>query len=122
MVTRTTLRTKDVVRRIANAVVKLAKAQGWRKDQYEILFRLQEEWGRITIMLVVDSFGGRSEREMWDLIFDFLQRSLQQQGDIGFSLGLIVREKSQVQRGGSYAIPDSYVEVADLLPASSLDD
>jgi hypothetical protein len=122
MVTRPALTTKSAVRRIAKAFVEFAKELGWRKDQYELLFHLQEEWGRITVMLIAEDFGGRSAREMWDLVYDHVQRSLKQEGDIGFSLGLAVREKSQVERGGIYAIPDTYVEVADLLPASSLDD
>jgi hypothetical protein len=122
MVARPTLRTKAVIRRTAEALAEFAKEQGWKKDQYQLLFHLQEEWGRITVMLVAEDFGGRSDREMWDLVYDYLQRSLKQEGDIGFSLGLAVREKSQVEKGGLYSIPDTYVEVADLLPASSLDD
>ena len=59
---------------------------------------------------------------MWDLVFDFLENSLKKDGDIGFSLGLSVREKSQVERGGIYTIPETYVEAADLLPTSVLDD
>lgn len=121
MVTRPALTTKAAVRRIAEALVAFAKDQGWKKDQYELLFKVLEEWGRITVMLVAEDFGGRSDREMWDLVYDYLQKSLEQGGDIGFSLGLAVREKSQVEKGGMYSIPDTYVEVADLLPASSLD-
>lgn len=121
MVTRPTLMTKAVVRRIAEALVAFAKEQAWKKDQYELLFHLQEEWGRITVMLVAEDFGGRSDREMWDLVYHYLERSLKEDGDIGFSLGLAVRERSQVEHGGIYSIPDTYVEVADLLPASSLD-
>jgi hypothetical protein len=116
------LTTKVAVRRIAKALMEFAKEQGWRKDQYELLFHVQEDWGRITLMLVAEDFGGRSDREMWDLVHNYLERSLKQEGDIGFSLGLAVREKSQVERGGLYSIPDIYVEVADLLPASSLDE
>src|SRR5262249_28719246 len=121
MVTRPTLTTKAAVRGIAKALMEFAKEQGWRHDQYELLCAVQEDWGRITVMLVAEDFGGRSDREMWDLVYNYLERSLKQEGDIGFSVGLAVREKSQVERGGLYSIPDTYVEVADLLPASSLD-
>jgi hypothetical protein len=121
MVTRPTLTTKAVLRRIANALVDFAKQQGWSQDQYQIFFRVLEDWGRITVMLVVDDFGGRSEQAMWSLVHDHLEQSIKRDGDIGFSLGLSVRERRQVEQGGIYAIPDSYVEVADLLPASSLD-
>jgi hypothetical protein len=123
MVTRPTLRTtKTALARIARALDEFAKKQGWKKDQYQVLFHLQEEWGRITVMLVAEDFGGRTEREMWDQVFDFLENSLRKDGEIGFSLGLSVREKSQVERGGRSTIPETYVEAADLLPASSQDD
>lgn len=121
MATRTTLTTKSAVRRIAKALASFAQQRGWSEDQYQLFFRVLEEWGRITVMLVAEDFDGRSDREMWDLVHDFLLESLKEDGDLGFSLGLSVREKSQVERGGIYAIPETYVEVADLLPASSLD-
>jgi hypothetical protein len=107
--------------RTAEALVDFAKEQGWTKDQYQILFRLLEDWGHIRVMLVVDDFGGRSEQVMWSLVHDNLEESLKRDGGIGFSLGLSVREKRQVEKGGIYAIPDTFVEDADLLPASSLD-
>jgi hypothetical protein len=122
MVTRPTLRsTQAALARLAKALVEFAKKQGWSKGQYQVLFRVSEEWGRITAMLVADDFGGRSEREMWDLVFDFIENSLKKDGDFGFSLGLSVREKSQVERGGIYTIPDTYLEATDLLPESILD-
>ena len=63
MVTRPTLRTTQAaLARIARALVEFAKVQGWRKGQYQVLFRVSEEWARITVMLVADDFGGRSER------------------------------------------------------------
>jgi hypothetical protein len=115
--------TKAVLARIAKALVEFAKKQGWTKNQFEVLFHVMEDWWRIRVMLVVDDFGDRSEREMWDQVHEYLKDSLDRDGGIEpFSLGLSVREKSQVERGGIYTIPDTYVEAADLLPASSLDD
>ncbi len=121
MADRPTLTTKAVVRRIATALVDFAKGQGWKKDQYEILFRLLEDWGHIRVMLIVDDFGGRSDQVMWSLVHDYLEESLKRDGGIGFSLGISVRERRQVEQGGIYTIPDTFVEVADLLPASSLE-
>ncbi len=61
-----------------------------------------EDWWRIRVMLIVDDFGGRSEREMWDQVHEYLKDSLDRDGGIDpFSLGLSVREKSQIERGGS---------------------
>jgi hypothetical protein len=116
-----TLTTKAVLAQIAKALVDFAKEQGWNKDQYRILFRVLEDWGHIRVMLVVDDFGGRSDRELWEQVHDRLERSLKQEGGTGFSVGLVVRERGQVEKRGRYAIADTYVEAADLLPASSLD-
>ena len=73
-------------------------------------------------MLVAEDFGGRSNREMWDQVYDHLEDKLEPDGDIGFSLGLSVRERKQVEQGGMYAIPEVMSKSTDLLPASSLDD
>jgi hypothetical protein len=122
MVSRPALSTRTAVARIATALAEFAKEQGWKKDQYHLLFRVLEDWGRITVMLVADDFGGCSDREMWDQVYDYLENALKKDGDIGFSLGLSVREKARVEQGGMYSIPESYVDVEDLLPASSLGD
>jgi hypothetical protein len=122
MVTRPTLKTKAVLAVIGKALVAFAKERGWTRDQYQLLFRVQEEWGRITAMLVLQDFGGRSEQELRDQAHQAVEKALDQSGGTDFSLGLTIRERSQVERGGRYTIPDSYVEAADLLPASSLDD
>ena len=59
---------------------------------------------------------------MWDQVHEYLKDSLDRDGGIDpFSLGLSVRERSQVERGGIYTIPETYLQAADLLPASSLD-
>jgi hypothetical protein len=122
MVTRPTLKTKAVLAEIGKALVAFARERGWTRDQYQLLFRVQEEWGRITAMLVVEDLGGLSEEELRDQAHQVIEKALDQSGGTGFSLGLTIRERSQVERGGRYTIPDSYVEAADLLPASSLDD
>jgi hypothetical protein len=120
MAARPALTTKEALARIAKALVEFAKEQGWTPDQYQVLFRVLEDWGRISVMLVADDFKGLSNREMWDKVFDSLEAKLKPGGDIGFSLGLSVREKRQVEQGGMYTIPEGYVDAADLLPASSL--
>jgi hypothetical protein len=73
-------------------------------------------------MLVLKDFGGRSEEELRDQARQAVEKALAEGGNTDFSPGLTIRERSQVERGGRYTIPDSYVEAADLLPASSLDD
>lgn len=120
MAARPTLTTKAALARIAQALAEFAKEQGWTPDQYQLLFRVLEDWGRISVMLVADDFKGLSNRAMWDKVFDSLEAKLKSGGDIGFSVGLSVRERKQVEQGGMYTIPESYVDAADLLPASSV--
>jgi hypothetical protein len=122
MVTIPTLKTRTALTRITNALRAFAKARGWQPGQYQILFRVLEEWGRISFVLIAEDFGGLSNREMWDLVFDHLEASLNQGSDIGFSLGFSVREKKQVEQGGMYTIPEEYVPVEQLLPGTSLTD
>jgi hypothetical protein len=120
MATGTTLTTKEALVRIAKALAEFAKEERWRPDQYQILFRVLEDWGRISVMLIAEDFGGLSNHEMWVKVFDALQDKLKPGGDIGFSVGLSVRTRTQVEQGGMYTIPEGYVDAADLLPASSL--
>jgi hypothetical protein len=114
----TTMRTRVELRRIAKALREFASGQGWKPGEYQILFRVLEDWGRISILFIVKEFGNLSEKEMWVRVWDHLEKSLEQDGDIGFSVGLSVRERQQVAQGGMYSIPDSYVE-EDLLVGSS---
>jgi hypothetical protein len=116
------LTTRTVLAKIAKVLKEFAeKEEGLGPDQYQILFRVLEDWGEISVVLVLDDFKGLSEREMWDKVHKYLQEALTNEGGVGYALGLTVREKRQVERGGIYAIPESYVEAADLLAASSLD-
>jgi hypothetical protein len=122
MVARPTLTTKAALYRIAKALKDFAeKEEGLRRGQYRILFKLVEDWGHINVMLILDDFKGRSDREIWDKVYDYLHDALKKEGDTGFVVGHLVRERSQVERGGIYGIPETYVDVADLLPASMLE-
>jgi hypothetical protein len=121
MATVTTLRTTNALRRISAALRDFAKHEGWQPDEYQILFRVLENWGRISALLVVKDFGGLTEKEMWGRVVDHLDQSLKPGGDIGFSIGLSVRERKQVEQGGMYAIPEGYVEEELLLNPAGRD-
>ena len=117
-----TLRTKTALARIVDALKHFAKDRGWEPDDYEIQFRVSEQWGRISVMLIAEDFGGLSNREMWNQLFDYVEKELNQGPDIGFSLGLSVREKKQVEQGGPYSIPLGYVDYKELLLIPSASD
>ncbi len=64
--------TKAALVRIVEGLAEFAKEQGWTPDQYRVLFRVLEDWGRISVMLIAEDFKGLSNREMWDKVFDAL--------------------------------------------------
>jgi hypothetical protein len=115
----TTFKTRTVLRRIVRALKAFAAEHGWQPGEYQIFFRVLEDWGRINIFFIVGEFGTQTEKEMWVRVWDYLQESLKQDGDTGFSVGLSVRERQQVQQGGMYCIPEGYIE-EDLLVGSSV--
>jgi hypothetical protein len=117
-----TLRTKAALMRITKALQDFAKAQNWKPGEYWILFRVSEEWGRIRIILVAEDFGGRSNQEVWNELFDHLEKTLNRGADVGFSLGFSVRERKQVEQGGMYSIPEGYFYAEELLPSTNLID
>jgi hypothetical protein len=122
MVIGTTLKTRAALATLVKALRDFAKAQGWKPGEYSILFRVLEDWGRIRVILVAEDLGGRSNREVWNELFDHLEKTLNRGADIGFSLGFSVRERKQVEEGGMYSIPEGYVDASDLLPGTSLTD
>jgi hypothetical protein len=103
------------MRKITKALKDFAAKQGWKPEDYQILFRNLEQWGRISVFLIVESFSSLSDKEMWTQVFEHFEQSLNQGGDIGFSIGLSVRERKQVEQGGAYSIPDGFVSEEELL-------
>jgi hypothetical protein len=118
----TTLTTRGALARIVKSLKDFAKAQHWKPGEYAILFRVLEDWGRISFILVAEDLGGKSNREVWNELFDHLEKTLNRGADVGFSLGFSVRERKQVEEGGMYSIPEGYVDASDLLPGTSLTD
>ncbi len=118
----TTLRTRAALARIMGALKDFAKAQHWEQGEYSVLFRVLEDWGRISFILVAPDLGSRLNQDVWNELFDHLETALNRSEDIGFSLGFSVRDRKQVEQGGMYSIPEGYVEAEDLLPRTSLTD
>jgi hypothetical protein len=109
------------LRRISAVLRDFANQQGWKPGEYQILYRVLEEWGRITIFFIVKDFGGLSQDEMRNRVWDHLETALKLDGGIGFSFGISVHTPEQVERGGPHSIPDSYFEEELLLgPAGTV--
>jgi hypothetical protein len=113
------MKTRTALRRIAAALNDFAKEQGWNRSDYRILFRVLEDWGRITIFFIVKEFGGLSRNEMWARVTDHLDQSMSRDGETGFSIGISVRTFDQVAKGGSNSIPEGYVEDEVVLGATA---
>jgi hypothetical protein len=109
-----TLTTRQAMRRISKALKEFAAKKGWQPGDYQILYRNLEEWGRISVFFIAESFSGLSNKEIWAEIVDYLDQSLNQGGDIGFSIGLSVRERAQVERGGAHSIPNGFMDEEEL--------
>jgi hypothetical protein len=110
-----TLRTRTAMTRISKAIKEFAAEKEWKPEEYQILFRNLEQWGRISVFLVAESFSGLTNKDVWNQVFDHLEKSLKQYGDVGFSIGLSVREKRQVEEGGMYSIPTEFVNEEEFL-------
>ena len=109
-----TLITRQAMRRITKALKDFAAKKGWEPEDCQILFRNLEEWGRISVFFIVESFSGLYHKEMWIQVVDHLEQSLNQGGGIGLSVGLTVRERKQVEQGGVHSIPAGFVSEEDL--------
>jgi len=113
---------KTALTRISDALVAFAKEQGWEENEYRILFHISQKWGRIRVFFVVKAFGDLSSQEMWVRVWDFMENSFKSGPDIGYSVGLSVHERDQVNQGGAYSIPPGYVDHKELLLMPSVTD
>jgi hypothetical protein len=113
---------KTALIRISNSLVAFADEQGWKPDEYRILFHVSQKWGRIRVFFVVKDFGAKSSQEMWVQVFDHLERAFKTGPDIGFSIGLSVRDFDQLKKGPAYSVPPGYVDHKELLLAPSVTD
>jgi hypothetical protein len=113
---------KSAIKRIANALVDFASQQGWKPNDYQILFYQSSRWGRIRVFFIAKDFGGLSRQDMWVRVSDHLEKELAMGPDIGYSLGHSVRDWSQVNQGGAYSIPLGYIDHRELLMTPSVAD
>jgi hypothetical protein len=105
---------------IAKALNDFASEQGWLPGEYKILCRVSKTWGKINVYFIVKDFGSFSEREMWERAWNHLKTSVASDADSGYAVGLSVHDWQQVNQGGIYSIPKSYVDLEDLLPSASM--
>jgi hypothetical protein len=113
---------KSVLRRIVDALEQFAAAERWAPNEYQILFRVSQKWGRIRVFFIVKDLGNLSPQDMWVRVWDHLENSLKNGPDIGYSVGLSVHDLSQVNQGGAHSVPRGYVDQKELLLSPSASD
>ena len=71
--------------------------------------------GRFASAIAMGLYSLEIQLKVWVRVTDYLEHSMKQQGDIGFSIGLSVHTFDQVAKGGRNSIPEGYVEEEILL-------
>lgn len=113
---------KAALMRIADALTAYAAEQGWGPTEYRILFRPSQRWGRIRVLFVAKDFGGSSSHEMWVRAWDAIEKALNSGPDIGYSVGLVVRDWNEVTQRGAHSIPPGYIDYQELRLIPSVTD
>jgi len=113
---------KTALTRISNALTDFAKDQGWKENEYRILFHVSQKWGRIRVFFVVKALGDLSSQEMWVRVWDYMENSFKNGPDIGYSVGLSLRDWNELSQGPAYRIPRGYVDSKELLMMPSVTD
>lgn len=113
---------KAAAKRIAEALNDFAVRQGWKPNEYQILFHLNPKWGRIRVFFIAKDFGGLTRQELWGRVLEHMERELAKGPDLGYSVGLSVRDWNQVNQGAAYSVPPGYIDYNELLLAPSVTD
>src|SRR5438045_5378868 len=113
---------KAALVRIADALTAYAAEQGWKPNEYRILFRPSQRWGRIRVLFIAKDFAGFSSQEMWARVWDAIEKELNPGPGIGYSVGLVVLDWNEVNQRGASAIPPGYIDSKELLVIPSVTD
>jgi hypothetical protein len=108
----TTLR--RAVRRIAEALTKYARRQGWKYDEYQIYYHVNSIWNKLHVIFVARGFEGRGDFQNYVSVREHLEKELADEPGLLDMLGLIVRSPKEVEEGGIYAIGPEYREYGIL--------
>src|SRR5687767_5344223 len=67
---------KRAVKRIVKTLDKFAANEGWKTDEYRVLFHLNPDVGRIHVVVIARSFPGKDIEDKWLNVLNFLERDL----------------------------------------------
>src|SRR4051812_21877306 len=88
------------VKRVVQVFRDYARAQGWGPGDYELYLRLNEDWGRIHVLLVARDYPGRYIEERWLSVVDFVDQALHDDPGLANAITLTLRTYDEVAKGG----------------------
>ncbi|MDR3635111.1 MAG: hypothetical protein P4L84_15005 [Isosphaeraceae bacterium] len=79
--------------RVADALHRFAKTQGWNPESYRIFISVRPEWGTIHVAFLSDAFTGGEESdeyERYDNVMDFLEQDLGDDPSLYRSISMVL--------------------------------
>ncbi|HEX8199068.1 MAG TPA: hypothetical protein VF590_01170, partial [Isosphaeraceae bacterium] len=105
---------------IAQAVRDYAVDQGWNRRDYRVFVRVNRDWGRVHIILAAHKFPGDTRYDQWAAVMDYLDRKFKDDDpQLTKSVSLTLLPLEEIEQGGPYAVSPQFVEIDELLGASS---
>ncbi|MEJ7639667.1 MAG: hypothetical protein WKF75_17255 [Singulisphaera sp.] len=107
---------RQTLRWITQAFDRFAADCGWKSGEYQVLVRINQDWGRVHVILAAKEFPGGTEQEKWQKVMDYLvQKFGQDEPGRLQSISLSIRTFDEIEEGGIYSISQKFMNVHDLL-------
>ncbi len=105
---------RQTIRWVTRAFGQFAADQGWKPGDYQVFVDINEDWGKVHVILAARDFPGQTHREKWQYVMDYLLRNFGEEEPLLLqALGLILRTFDQIEEGGIYSINPQFVDVHD---------
>lgn len=105
---------RRTIRWITQAFDQFAADQGWSRGDYQVLVRINQDWGRVHLILAAKDFTGQTDQEKWQKVMDYLaEKFKQKEPSLLQSISLTIRSFDQIEQGGLYSISPQFVDVHD---------
>jgi hypothetical protein len=105
---------RQAIRWVARAFGQFAADQGWKPGDYQVFVHINQDWGRVHVLLAATDFPGNTHLEKWQYVMDYLKRHFGKEEPLLLqALGLTLRTFDQIEEGGIYSIAPQFVDVRD---------
>ncbi len=109
-----TAEVRQTIRWVTRAFGRFAADQGWKPGEYQVFIHINEDWGKVHVLLAAKDFPGQTELEKWQYVMHYLERHFgEEEPWLLKALGLILRTFDQIEEGGIYSISPQFVDVRD---------